>query len=78
MACRLDGAKPLLELDPWEQTSEILIGIQTFSFQKMHLKMASAKWRPFVSVSMTGANETDEDSPSHEILNFSFLVIAIC
>ena len=31
--------------------SEILIGIQTFSFKKMHLKMSSAKWRPFVSVS---------------------------
>ena len=27
--------------------SEILIGIQTFSFKKMHFKMASAKWRPF-------------------------------
>ena len=27
--------------------SEILIGIQTFSFMKMHLKMSSAKWRPF-------------------------------
>ena len=27
--------------------SEILIGIQTFSFKKMHLKMASAKLRPF-------------------------------
>ena len=26
--------------------SEILIGIQIFSFKKMHLKMASAKWRP--------------------------------
>ena len=26
---------------------EILIGIQTFSFNKMHLKMSSAKWRPF-------------------------------
>ena len=32
--------------------SESLIGIQTFSFKKMHLKMASAKWRPFVSASM--------------------------
>ena len=32
--------------------SEILIGIQTFSFKKMHLKMLSAKWRPFVSASM--------------------------
>ena len=27
--------------------SEILIRIQTFSFKKMHLKMSSAKWRPF-------------------------------
>ena len=27
--------------------SEILIGIQTFSSKKMHLKMASAKWRPY-------------------------------
>ena len=29
--------------------SDILIRIQTFSFKKMHLKMWSAKWRPFVS-----------------------------
>ena len=27
--------------------SEISIGIQTFSFKKMHFKMSSAKWRPF-------------------------------
>ena len=27
--------------------SEILNGIQTFSFKKMHLKMSSAEWRPF-------------------------------
>ena len=27
--------------------SEILFGIQTFSFNKMHLKMSSAKWHPF-------------------------------
>ena len=27
--------------------SEILIENQTFSFKKMHLKMLSAKWRPF-------------------------------
>ena len=27
--------------------SEILITIQTFSFKKMHLKISSAKWRPF-------------------------------
>ena len=27
--------------------NEILIEINTFSFKKMHLKMSSAKWRPF-------------------------------
>ena len=27
--------------------SEIIIGIQAFSFKKMHVKMSSAKWRPF-------------------------------
>ena len=27
--------------------NEILTGIQTFSFKKMHFKMSSAKWRPF-------------------------------
>ena len=31
----------------------ILIGIQTFSFKKMHLKMSPAKWRQFVSASMS-------------------------
>ena len=31
---------------------EIFIGIQTFSFKKMHLKMSSAKWRLFASASM--------------------------
>ena len=31
---------------PWGTNfCEILIGIQTFSFKKMHLKMSSAKWR---------------------------------
>ena len=29
--------------------SEILIEILTFSFKKMHLKVLSAKWRPFLS-----------------------------
>ena len=32
--------------------SEILVGIQSFSFKKMQLKMSSAKWRQFVSASM--------------------------
>ena len=38
----------ILLIGPWGTNfSEILIGIQTFSFKKMHLKMSSAKWRPF-------------------------------
>ena len=38
----------ILLIGPWGTNfSEILIGIQTFSLQKMQLKMASAKWRPF-------------------------------
>ena len=31
--------------------SEILIEIQIFSFKKMHMKVSSAKWRPFASTS---------------------------
>ena len=43
----------ILLIGPWRTNfSEILIGIQTFLFKKMHLKMSSAKWRPFVSASM--------------------------
>ena len=35
-------------IGPWRTNfSEILIGIQTFSFKKMHLKMSSAKCHPF-------------------------------
>ena len=38
----------ILLIGPWGTNfSEILIGIQTFSLKKMHLKMSSAKWRPF-------------------------------
>ena len=38
----------ILLIGPLETNfSEILIEIQTFSFKKMHLKISSAKWRPF-------------------------------
>ena len=37
--------------------SEILIGIQTFLFNKMHLKMSSGKWRP----SCLGFNALNND-----------------
>ena len=44
----------------WTIAGILLIGplgtnfseIQIFSIKKMHLKMASAKWRPFVAASM--------------------------
>ena len=38
----------ILLIVPWETTfSEILFGIHTFSFKKIHLKMSSAKWGQF-------------------------------
>ena len=57
MPCRLFGAKPLPEpkltycqLDNGllgSYFSEIWIGILSFSYKKMQLKMSSAKWWPF-------------------------------
>ena len=44
---------------------EILITIQTFYFKKMHLKMSSAKWRPFcLSLNVLYGNVPAE----HELL----------
>ena len=40
--------------------TEILIEIHIFSFKKMHLKMSSGKWRPFVSASMRWTNIHDD------------------
>ena len=38
----------ILLIGPWGTNfSEILIGIYTFLFKKIHLEMSSAKWRPF-------------------------------
>ena len=43
----------ILLIGPWGTNfSEILIGIHTFSFKKIHLKLSSAKLRRFVSASM--------------------------
>ena len=61
MAWRLFGAKPLskhyaglLLIGPLGTNfNEIFIKIQIFSFMKMHLKISSAKWRPFcLSINM--------------------------
>ena len=41
----------ILLIGPWGTNfSEISIGIYTFSFNKIHLEMSSAKWRPFCLV----------------------------
>ena len=37
----------ILLIGPLVYVSEIQIGIQTFSYKKMHLKMSSVKWRIF-------------------------------
>ena len=39
---------------------ELLIGIQNFSFSKMHLKISSAKWRPFCQGVGGGGGLTQE------------------
>ena len=57
MVCRLFGAKPLYKptLGYWQldgpmgtNFSENLVKIQKFQFMKMHFKISSAKWRPFI------------------------------
>ena len=42
---------------------ENLIGIQTFLFKKMHLKMSSGKWRPFC----LGLNMLTLDVPRDDV-----------
>ena len=37
----------ILLIGPLRINNEILFGVQTFPFTKIHLKMSSAKWRPF-------------------------------
>ena len=53
--------------------SENLIGIQIFSFKKMHLKMSSAKWRLF----RLGLNElTSLPAPRFVLVCYRCLLIA--
>ena len=60
--------------------SEILIGIQIFSFKKMRLKMSSGKWRPFclglnvlkISSSSTSSGRAIMHCPSH---NWDFWIM---
>ena len=53
--------------------SEFLIAIETFSFKKMHLKISSAKWRPFC----LGLNVSKHEREGHDhvvCLSVSLLV----
>ena len=57
---------------------EILIGIQTFSFKKMHLKMSSANWRPF-SLGLNVLTEVDYWSCGYlGLLSYCVLSKPIC
>ena len=66
----------ILLIGPWGTNfSENLIGIQTFSFKKMHLKMSSAKWRPVcldlnVLSNDNSARETWQRLCNHWITDF--------
>ena len=46
--------------------SEILIKVHTFSFKKMHLKMSSAKWRPFC-LGLNVLIKCDTSVPIHQV-----------
>ena len=53
--------------------NEILIGIQTFSFKKMHLKMSSAKRRPFcLGLKMLSLYEQQSDVTSMFFNNYFY------
>ena len=62
----------ILLIGPLEtNVSEILIVINTFSFRKMHLKMASAKWRPFCCYSwpeQTTASQSGTRPALHTVM----------
>ena len=58
--------------------NEISIGIQTFSFKKMHLSMSSAKWRPFCFLPwhrgkhVVGIPTTSTTIPENRWINSSY------
>ena len=61
----------MTELNSWSQDplslyriKFVLINIHTFSFKRMHLKMSSAKWRPFC----LGPNVSRQNASIHNCL----------
>ena len=66
------NARILLTRPLGTNLSDILIGIQTFSFMKTHLKMSSVKWRPFclgVNVLIESVKTTSMQKDSIRILS---------
>ena len=70
--CGVYGAKPLSDpmlhnwqLDPWTQSSVKFI--QIFSFMKKHLKISSAKWRPFCPDG-DNLNHVSESGPYMDVI----------
>ena len=70
--------------------NEILIGIHTFSFKKMHLKMSSVEWRPFclglnvlkllhgLEIKSAGPFQMLEISAKSELSTFSLWIKMYC
>ena len=59
--------------------SEILTRVQIFSFKKMHLKMASAKWRPFCpSLNVSSYSGTALHSSNPHLLHSWRSLISPC
>ena len=73
----------ILLIGPWGTNfSQITIGIHTFSFKKIHLKMASAKWRPFCLglnvLTMSWGWSTDHfDFQCHWLIVYSIFVYGL-
>ena len=58
------NARILLIVPQGTNFSEILIEILTLSLKKMHLKVSSAKWRPFcLGLSVLNPKKTPHTSP---------------
>ena len=68
----------ILLIGPWGTNfSEILIGIHTFSFKKIHLKMSSAKWRPFC-LGLNELKHVSKGDPCSSGLGWLITCIWIC
>ena len=75
----------LLLIEPLgTNVSEISIGIQTFTFKKMHLNMSSAKWYPFclglnvLMLSLSGMVYNKESNDIRPMFELCYLWTIVC